>query len=160
MLIRVPEVFLIDENNQPKGVMKTSEALKLAAVAELDLVEISPNAKPPVVKILDFGKYQYDKDKQAQQARKHHKDVVVKEVRLSPNIGDGDLNVKIRQAEKFLKDGSKVKATVMFRGRQIVYSDLGIKLLERFVDRLREIAKMEQAPVKQGRSIQIVIAPR
>lgn len=159
-MIRAPRVFVIGEDNEPKGEMSLSEALKLAEAAELDLVEISPNANPPVVKVLDFGKFKYDQEKAANRQKKHHKEVTIKEIRLGPTMGDHDLMVKVRQGEKFLKEGNKLKATVMFRGRQIAHLDLGAEILSKFIDRLGDIAKMEQAPIRQGRSIHIIIAPK
>jgi translation initiation factor IF-3 len=139
--------------------MSLQEAMKLAEAAEMDLVEVSPNANPPVAKILDLGKYKYDQTKSQQRQRKNHKEVIVKEVRLGPSIGDHDLGVKVKQAEKFLGLGYKVKASVMFRGRQMAHTELGNAVLQKLVDRLADKAKMEQAPIKQGRSIHIVIAP-
>jgi len=159
-MIRVPRVFVIDEEGVQKGEMSLSEALKLAEAAELDLVEVSPNANPPVTKILDFGKYKYDLEKSANRQKKNHKEVTIKEIRLGPTMGDHDLMVKVKQAEKFLKEGNKLKATVIFRGRQIAHLDLGGEVLAKFIDRLGDTAKMEQAPIRQGRSIHIIIAPK
>jgi len=158
-MIRASRLFVIDETGTPRGEMSLQEAMKLAELAELDLVEVSPNANPPVAKILDLGKYKYDQTKAQQRQRKNHKEVVVKEVRLGPSIGDHDLGVKVKQAEKFLGLGYKVKASVMFRGRQMAHTELGNEVLQKLVDRLGEKAKMEQAPIRQGRSIHIVIAP-
>ena len=137
--------------------MSVAEALKLADAAELDLVEISPNAKPPVVKITDFGKYKYDqtKAKSRQKANAHESEV--KEVRLSVRIGEHDLEVKAKQAIKFLGQKHKVKATVVFKGREMAHQELGRVVLGKFIDRLKDIAKMEQAPTQQGRSLYIVL---
>jgi len=157
-MIRASRLFVIDEAGQPRGEMSLQEAMRLAEAAELDLVEVSPNANPPVAKILDLGKYRYDQTKAQQRQRKHHKEVVIKEVRLGPTIGEHDLEVKAKQAEKFLELGYRVKATVMFRGRQMAHMELGHEVLQKLVDRLRDKAKMEQAPVRQGRSIHIIIA--
>lgn len=158
-MIRASRLFVIDAEGKPRGEMSLQEAMKLAESAEMDLVEVSPNANPPVAKVLDLGKYKYDLTKAQQRQRKHHKEVVVKEVRLGPAIGDHDLGVKIKQAEKFLGLGYKVKASVVFRGRQMAHMELGHEVLQKLVDRLRDKAKMEQAPIRQGRSIHIVIAP-
>lgn len=158
--IRVPEVFLIDEQGKVKGKTATSKAIALAREAELDLIEVSPNANPPVAKILDFGKYRYEQTKAAAKAKRKHKEVMLKEIRLGFKIDDHDFNVKIKRAEKFLSAGNKVKTTVMFRGREIVHSDLGKALLQRFVDRLSGVAKIEQAPIRQGRSIHTILAPK
>lgn len=153
-------MFLIDENGKSHGKIQTSKALAMAEEAELDLVEISPQANPPVAKILDFGKFKYEQTKALQRQKAHRHESEVKEIRLGANIGDHDLEVKIKQAERFLKQRDKVKATIMFRGRQIVHADLGQKVLLSFIDRLQEIAKMEQAPTRQGRSMYIVISPK
>lgn len=158
-MIRASRLFVIDAEGKPHGEMSLQEAMKLAESSEMDLVEVSPNANPPVAKILNLGKYKYDLTKAQQRQRRHHKEVVVKEVRLGPTIGDHDLGVKIKQAEKFLGLGYKVKASVMFRGRQMAHMELGHEVLQKLVDRLRDKAKMEQAPIRQGRSIHIVIAP-
>ncbi|MFA5009646.1 MAG: translation initiation factor IF-3 [Patescibacteria group bacterium] len=158
-MIRASRLFVIDHEGTPRGEMTLQEAMKLAEAAEMDLVEVSPNANPPVAKILDLGKYKYDLTKAQQRQKKHHKEVIVKEVRLGPMIGDHDLQVKVKQAEKFLGLGHKVKASVMFRGRQMAHMELGHEVLEKLVDRLRDKAKMEQAPIRQGRSIHIIIAP-
>ncbi|MDD5605856.1 MAG: translation initiation factor IF-3 [Patescibacteria group bacterium] len=157
--IRVPEVFLIDETGKPVGKTPTGQALALAKAAGLDLVEVSPNIRPPVAKILDFGKYKYEQTKAAAKAKKKQKDIS-KEIRLGVKIGDGDFEVKAKRAEKFLSQGAKLKVAVMFRGREIVHSDLGHKLMERFIDRLEGVAKIEQAPLKQGRSIHTILAPK
>lgn len=158
--IRVPEVFLIDAQGQARGVVATRDALALAKEAELDLIEVSPNAKPPVAKILDFGKYKYEQTKAAARSRLKQKEAVTKEVRLGFKIDSHDFEVKAKRAEKFLSQGNKVKAAVMFRGREIVHADLGRDLLHRFVDRLSNSAKIEQAPLRQGRSIQTILAPK
>ena len=154
--IRVPEVFLIDEEGTPVGNVSTSEALKRAREADLDLVEVSPNKRPPIVKILDFGKYKYEQTKAQSKAKKNQKDIT-KEIRLGVKIGDGDFEVKAKRAEKFLAQGAKLKVSVMFRGREIVHTDLGMELMQRFIDRLEEVAKIEQAPLKQGRSIHTIL---
>lgn len=151
---------MIDEQGQVRGKVATSEALALAREAGLDLIEVSPNATPPVVKILDFGKYRYEQTKAAAKAKRKHKEATVKEVRLGFKIDDHDFEVKAKRAEKFLSQGDKVKAAVLFRGREIVHSDLGKALLERFVDRLSGAAKIEQVPIRQGRSIHTILAPR
>ncbi|MFH0905202.1 MAG: translation initiation factor IF-3 [bacterium] len=155
--IRVPEVFLVDETGTARGKVPTPEALALARAAELDLVEVSPNAQPPVAKILDFGKYRYEQTKALARAKKKQKEGEVKEIRLGFKIDDHDFEVKALRAEKFLSQGNKVKAAVMFRGREITHVDLGNQLLKRFVDRLQGVARMEQAPLRQGRSIHTIL---
>jgi len=151
---------LIDEVGTARGVLPTSEALKLARAAELDLVEVSPNAKPPVAKILDLGKYKYEQSKAQQRQRRGQNDGAVKEVRLSVKINDHDLEVKAKRAEKFLEDGHKVKAGIMFKGREIVHAHLGEALVNRFIDRLSKVAKIEQVPTRQGRSIHTILSPK
>lgn len=159
MLITSPEVFLIGADGKPVGNVPLRDALAAAREAELDLVEISPNAKPPVVRVLDYGKYKYEQTKALQRQKAHSRDSEVKEVRLGVRIGTHDLEVKAKQAIKFLGEKNKVKATIVFRGREIVHADLGKEVLLSFIDRLKDVAKMEQAPTRQGRSMYIVLAP-
>lgn len=159
MMITASEVFLIGADGKPVGNVSLRDALAAAREAELDLVEISPNAKPPVVKVLDFGKYKYDQTKAKAKQKANSKESEVKEVRLGVRIGEHDLEVKAKMAERFLKEKNKVKASLVFKGREIVHQDLGKEVLINFVDRLKDIAKMEQAPTRQGRSMYIVLAP-
>jgi translation initiation factor IF-3 len=159
-MIRASRLFVIDADGKQRGEIPLSEALKLADEAGFDLVEVSPNANPPVAKILDFGKYKYDQTKAASRQKKNQHDVVVKEIRLGPTMGEHDLMVKVKQGEKFIKQGHKLKVSVLFRGRMIAHLDLGAEILSKFIDRLGEQAKMEQAPIRQGRSIHIIVAPR
>lgn len=159
MLITSPEVFLIGADGKPVGNVPLRDALAAAREADLDLVEISPNAKPPVVRVLDYGKYKYDQTKAMARQKAHSRDSEVKEVRLGVRIGIHDLEVKAKQAIKFLGEKNKVKATIVFRGREIVHADLGKEVLLSFIDRLKDVAKMEQAPTRQGRSMYIVLAP-
>jgi len=156
----VPEVFLIDETGTSRGIISTREALNLARTADLDLVEVSPNAKPPVAKILDFGKYKYEQTKAQQRSRRGQNDGAVKEVRLSVKIDSHDFEVKAKRAEKFLSQGNKVKAGILFKGREIVHAHLGEALINRFIDRLVNTAKIEQAPTRQGRSIHTILSPK
>ena len=158
--IRVPEVRLIDETGKAHGNIPIAKALAMAKEANLDLVEVSPNANPPIVKIIDAGKYKYDQAKAKSRTKKNQKETSIKEIRLGFKIDNHDFEVKRRRAEKFLSQGNKVKAAVMFRGREITHIDLGKKLLDKFVDRLSKIAKIEQAPIKQGRSIHTVLSPK
>lgn len=158
--IRVPEVFLVDETGTAKGATPIATALDMARVAGLDLVEISPNAKPPVAKILDYGKWQYEQTKALKRQKLNQKEGLVKEVRLSVRIGEHDMAVKAGHATRFLAAGNKVKVSLMFRGREIVHQELGIDILNRFVDRLAEIAKIEQAPIKQGRSVYTILVAK
>ena len=157
--IRVPEVFLVDQTGKSLGVTPTAKALQLARAADLDLVEVSPTARPPVCKILDFGKYKYEQTKAQQRSRRGNEGGTVKEVRLGVKIDDHDFEVKAKRAEKFLGTGNKVKVGVLFRGREITHAHLGETLLNRFVDRLARVSKMEQAPTRQGRSIHTILSP-
>jgi len=140
--------------------MPTREALWRAREAGLDLVEISPNANPPVCKILDFGKYKYEQQKKKNEAKKKQKVVEIKEIKIRPNIDDHDYDVKMRQARSFIGDGDKVKVTLRFRGRELAHVDLGMKVLERVKGELDEIAKVEQMPRMENRQMIMVLTPR
>ncbi|GIX09380.1 MAG: translation initiation factor IF-3 [Elioraea sp.] len=142
------------------GVLPTREALWRAREAGLDLVEISPNADPPVCKILDFGKYKYEQQKKKNEARKKQKVVEIKEIKIRPNIDDHDYDVKMRQARNFIGEGDKVKVTLRFRGRELAHVDLGMKVLERVKGELDGIAKVEQMPRMENRQMIMVLAPR
>ncbi|RLC37522.1 translation initiation factor IF-3 [candidate division Kazan bacterium] len=158
--IRVPEVHLIDGQGKSRGSVPTATALVMAREAGLDLVEVSSNANPPIAKIIDAGKYKYDQAKAKSRTKKHQKEASIKEIRLGFKIDDHDFDVKFNRAKKFLSQGDKVKAAVIFRGREITHIDLGKKLLDKFVDRLSEVARIEQAPIRQGRSIHTVLSPK
>lgn len=140
--------------------MSLSSALDAANVRNLDLVEISPNANPPVCKIMDYGKYKFDLAKKEKEARKKQKVISVKEIRFSPSIDTNDLNTKVNQASKFLKSGDKVKVSVRFRGRELSYMDNGIILLNQFASKLEEFCTIEKAPLKEGRSMVMFLAPK
>ncbi len=142
------------------GVMSPADALEIAAESELDLIEVSPNADPPVCKILDYGKYKYEQQKKKNEARKKQKVVDVKEVKLRPNIDTHDYDVKMRNAHKFLENGDKVKVTLRFRGREMAHQDIGMSLLHRVRDDLEELSKVEQMPKMEGRQMIMVLAPR
>jgi translation initiation factor IF-3 len=158
--INVPTVRMIDENGEMVGVLPIREALSRAADAGLDLVEISPNAEPPVCKILDFGKYKYEVQKKKNEARKKQKVIEVKEIKLRPNIDEHDYEVKMRAVHRFLEEGDKVKVTMRFRGREMVHQEIGLKVLERVRDELEEKAKVEQMPRLEGRQMIMVLAPK
>ena len=158
--INVPSVRVVDENGEMLGVLPIREALSRAAEAGLDLVEISPNAEPPVCKILDFGKYKYEIQKKKNEARKKQKVIEVKEIKLRPNIDEHDYEVKMRSVHRFLDEGDKVKVTMRFRGREMVHQELGLKVLERVRDELEERAKVEQMPKLEGRQMIMVLAPK
>lgn len=142
------------------GVVTTDEALIKAEEAGLDLVEVAPNADPPVCKILDYGKFKYEEQKKAAEARKKQKHFEVKEIKMRPGIDDNDYNVKMRSIHRFLEEGDKVKVTMRFRGREMVHQDLGMKVLMRVRDELEELAKVDQLPKMEGRQMTMVISPR
>jgi translation initiation factor IF-3 len=142
------------------GVVSLREGLVMAEEAGLDLVEVSPNADPPVCKILDFGKFKYEAQKKKNEARKKQKVIEVKEIKLRPNIDEHDYDVKMRSMRKFLEEGDKVKVTLRFRGRELAHQDLGMKVLEQVRDDLEDLGKIEQIPKMEGRQMVMVIAPR
>ena len=158
--IRVPEVLLIDENDQKIGTVSTIEALKRAEDAGLDLVEVAPNLRPPVCKILDFGKYQYNQNKSQIEQRKRNKTKDIKEMRLGLKISDHDLSTKSKKVNQFLTKGHKVKITVKFKGREIVHPELGRELLNKFLTNLEITHMVEKEPEKQGRQLITFIAPK
>ena len=158
--IRVREVHLIDKDGTNKGTVAIADALAAAQEAGLDLVEISPNAAPPIVKILDYGKYKYQEQKKAAEARKKQKVVEVKELKYRPMIDDHDYDVKMRAMARFFEEGDKVKVTLRFRGREMAHQELGTKLLERVKDDTSKIAKVEQDARFEGRQVVMVLAPR
>ncbi|MBH62687.1 MAG: translation initiation factor IF-3 [Alphaproteobacteria bacterium] len=159
-MIDVPEVRLIDHNGENVGVVSFENALEMAEQAELDLVELSPNASPPVCKILDFGKYKYEAQKKANVARKKQKTIEVKEIKMRPGIETHDYDVKMRSIQRFITDGDKVKVTLRFRGREMVHQDRGMNVLQRVREDLDEIAKVEQFPKMEGRLLTMVVAPK
>ena len=158
--IRVPQVRLIDQDGEMIGVMSAREALARAYDAGMDLLEISPNAVPPVCKITDYGKYKYEQQKKANEARKKQKVVEIKEVKVRPNIDDHDYDVKMRQMKSFIGEGDKVKVTLRFRGREMAHQDLGIRVLERIRQDLGETIKVEQMPRLENRQMIMVLAPK
>ena len=158
--IRVPEVRLIDHTGQNVGVIATSVALARATEAGLDLVEISPDSQPPVAKILDYGKFKYQEQKKAAEARKRQKVVEIKEIKMRPGIDDHDYDVKMRSIKRFFDDGDKVKVTLRFRGRELSHQELGWKVLQRVKSDTEPIAKVESEPRMEGRQMVMVLAPR
>ncbi len=157
--IRAKEVRLVGVDAEMLGVMSIVDALKKAEVLGLDLVEISPNATPPVCKVLDYGKYKYAMQKRANEARKKQKIIVLKEVKLRPMIDKHDLEVKMRSVEKFLEEGDKVKFTLRFRGREMAHQEIGMKLLTEVRSRLADHAKVEVEPRLEGKQMMMVVAP-
>jgi translation initiation factor IF-3 len=158
--ITVPTVRLVKEDGTMVGVTSLREALGMAADAGLDLVEISPNADPPVCKILDFGKFKYEIQKKRNEARKKQKVIDVKEIKLRPGIDEHDYDVKMRAVGRFLEEGDKVKVTMRFRGREMVHQELGAQVLERVRTQFDTAAKVEQFPRLEGRQMVMVLAPR
>jgi len=155
--IRIANVRLVDENGEMVGVVPTSQAMERAINAGLDLVEVSPNADPPVCKILDYGKYKYEEQKRRNEARKKQKVIEVKEIKMRPTIDDNDYNVKMRAIHRFLEDGDKVKVTIRFRGREMLHQELGLAVLDRVRADLEDKAKAEQFPKLEGRQMTMVL---
>ena len=159
-LIQSDKVRVIDENGENLGVMYTREAIEQAAGVGLDLVEVSPNADPPVCKFLDVGKYRYEAQKKANLQRKSQKTQEIKEIKMRPNIDDHDYDTKMRNVVKFLGEGDKVKLTLRFRGRELSHQQLGMNLLRKVQDDVAEIAKVEAFPRMEGRQMLMVLAPK
>ncbi len=153
-------VLLIDDEGEKRGVMKTEAALALAEEAGLDLVEVSPNAEPPVCKVMDYGKYKYQAQKKAAEARKKQKVIEVKEIKLRPGIDTHDYDVKMRAMRRFFEEGDKVKVTMRFRGREMAHTELGFDLLQKVKADTEEIAKVEFEPKMEGRQMIMILAPR
>jgi len=158
--IRTSEVRMIDEKGDQLGVIPIVEAMRRANEVGLDLVEVSPNAKPPVCKLLDYGKYKYQAQKKANEARKKQKTVDVKEIKMRPNIGIHDYDVKMRNILRFFEAGDKVKVTLRFRGREMAHQELGAQLLQKVREETDEVAKVEAEPKLEGRQMVMVLAPR
>ena len=158
--IRAPQVRLIDQDGEMIGVMSARDALARAYDVGMDLLEISPNAEPPVCKITDFGKFKYEQQKKANEARKRQKVVEIKEIKVRPNIDDHDYEVKMRQMKSFIEEGDKVKVTLRFRGREMAHQDLGVKVLERIRNEMAEAVKVESMPRLENRQMIMVLAPK
>ena len=158
--IRVPAVQLIDSEGQNKGVVPIEDAMKLAEDDELDLVEIVPNANPPVCKILDYGKFRFLEQKKTAEARKKQKVVEIKEIKLRPGIDDHDYETKMKAVRRFFDEGDKVKVTMRFRGREMAHQDIGFRLLEKVKAETTLMAKVEAEPSMEGRQMVMVLAPR
>ena len=153
-------VRLVDEHGEMVGIVGRNEAIEMAVEAGLDLVEVAPNADPPVCKILDYGKFKYEEQKKKNEARKKQKIIEVKEIKLRPSIDDHDYQVKMRSMNKFIEEGDKVKVTMRFRGRELAHQELGMNVLMRVKEDLDEIAKVEQFPRMEGRQMTMVVAPK
>lgn len=157
--IRVPEIRLIDEDGSHVGVLRTRDALDMARERGLDLVEVQPNAVPPVCRLMDYGKYRYEESRRERESRKRQKTFDLKEIRLRPKIDDHDLETKGRQAQRFLEAGDKVKMSVLFRGREIAHQDIGKGLLDRLAQQLSGVATIDQAPHLEGRTMVMFLSP-
>ena len=157
--IRDKEVRVIDQDDNQLGVMSGREAQRLADERELDLVKISPNAKPPVCRILDYGKFRYEQSRKEKEAKKKQKVINIKEIRMSANVQEHDLEVKAKNCRKFLENGDRVKASVRFRGREMSYTNVGKELLLKFAEKVSDVGKMERPPRLEGRSMVINIVP-
>ncbi len=158
--IRDREVRLIGQDGEQLGVMPITEAMKLAREAELDLVKIAPTAKPPVCKIIDYGKYRYEQARKEKEAKKKQKTIEIKEVRLSPNIDENDLNTKVNAARKFIEKGNKVKVTLRFRGREMAHVQSGKQILDVFSERMADVAVVDKAPKMEGRSMTMFLTEK
>lgn len=151
---------VISATGEQLGIMQVRDALRLAAESQLDLVEIAPTAKPPVCRIMDFGKYRFEQQKREKETKKRQKIVNIKEVKIRPNIEDHDYNVKFRNAQRFLSDGDKVKVTIMFRGRELSHPELGRQLLIRMANDAKEFAAVEREPKLEGKNMIMILSPK
>jgi translation initiation factor IF-3 len=158
--IKSEEVRVLLEDGEQLGVMKTSEAINIAKDRKMDLVEIAPNNKPPVCKIIDYGKFKYQEQKKKNEAKKKQKVIETKEIKIRPGTGEHDYQVKIRSANKFIKDGNRVKFSLRFKGREMEHSNLGIEMLNRVKDDMQELIRVEMEPKIEGRQAFLVIAPK
>ena len=158
--IRVPEVRLIDENGQQVGIMRTQEALRYAQERDLDLVEVAAEARPPVVRVLDYSKYKYEQAQKQKQARKHQQQINVREIKFRPKIAQNDYETKRGHVERFLRGRDKVKVTIMFRGREMAHPERGEMILNRLAEDLGDLAVVEQRPQQDGRNMTMMLAPQ
>ncbi len=158
--IRAPEVRVIGHDGQQLGILPVRKALELASQEHLDLVEVAPNADPPVCKIMDYGKFKYQQNKRSQEAKKKQTVIQVKEVKIRPKTDEHDLLVKIKHIKRFLAQKDKAKVTILFRGREIAYSDQGTKILERIREELKDEVVVEQQPKMEGRNMIMILAPK
>jgi translation initiation factor IF-3 len=157
--IRVPEVRVIDEQGQQVGVMKTPDALRFAQERDLDLVEVAPEARPPVCRVLDYSKYKYEQAQKVKQARKHQQQITIREIKFRPKIAQHDYDTKKGHVERFLRHKDKVKVTIMFRGREVTHPERGIAILDRLAEELSALGVVEQRPMQDGRNMTMMLAP-
>ena len=158
--IQAAEVRLISESGEQLGIMSSQAALEKAGELEVDLVMISPQAKPPVCKLMDYGKYRFEQAKKEKEARKNQHVIEIKEIRMSPGIGDNDFNTKLKNGQKFLQDGNRLKVTIRFRGREMAHTSIGEELLTRFAGECDQIATMDKNPKLEGRNMSMFLSPR
>lgn len=158
--IRIREVRVTDANGEQLGIMLTRDALRLAEEQHLDLVEIAPKARPPVCKIMDFGKYRYEQQKREKEARKKQKVIAIKEVKLRPNIEQHDFDVKLKNAQRFIEDGDKVKVTVMFRGRELSHPEIGTAILDKMAKALEGTVAVERTAKLEGKNMTMILSPK
>ena len=158
--IRVREVRLIDDEGEQKGIVPTIEALRMAKEQELDLVEVAPQANPPVCKILDYGKYRFEQEKKLRDSKKNQKLLKLKEIRMQPKIGAGDLDFKSKHVQEFLAEGNKVKVTIRFRGRELAHTELGYDVLKEVLNRLDDEYVIEKQPAMEGRFMSMTLSPK
>ncbi|QET02057.1 MULTISPECIES: translation initiation factor IF-3 [Cupriavidus] len=158
--ISAPELRLVGVDNEQLGIVKFMDALRMAEDKDLDLVEIAPNAAPPVARIMDYGKFKYEEAKRLHEAKLKQKIIQVKEVKFRPGTDDGDYNVKLRNLKRFLEDGDKTKITLRFRGREMAHQEIGARMLERLKSDLEELGQVEQMPKMEGRQMVMVLAPK
>jgi translation initiation factor IF-3 len=157
--IRVPEVRLIDNEGNQIGVLKTADALAFAQERDLDLVEVAPEARPPVCRVLDYSKYKYEQAQKVKQARKHQQQITVREIKFRPKIAQHDYDTKKHHVERFLRHKDKVKVTIMFRGREVTHPERGVAILDRLAEELSELGVVEQRPLQEGRNMTMMMAP-
>jgi translation initiation factor IF-3 len=157
--IRVPEVRLIDETGNQIGVMKTNDALRYAQERDLDLVEVAPEARPPVCRVLDYSKYKYEQAQKLKQARKHQQQITIREIKFRPKIAENDYKTKKGHVERFLRHKDKVKVTIMFRGREVTHPERGVMILDRLAEELAEVGSVEQRPIQDGRNMTMMLGP-
>ena len=154
------EIRLIGNEGEQLGIMSAEEALRIAAERELDLVKIAPGSNPPVCKIMDYGKYRFEQAKKEKDAKKNQRVIEIKEIRMSPGIGDNDFNTKLKNGQKFLNDGNRVKVSVRFRGREMAHTDIGEVLLRNFAEKCADIANLDKAPKLEGRNMSMFLSPK
>ena len=154
------EIRLIGNEGEQLGIMSAEEALRIATEQDLDLVKIAPGSNPPVCKIMDYGKYRFEQTKKEKDAKKNQRVIEIKEIRMSPGIGDNDFNTKLKNGQKFLNDGNRVKVSVRFRGREMAHTDIGEVLLRNFAEKCADIANLDKAPKLEGRNMSMFLSPK